>query len=164
MRKWIVTLLLLGLAGTLAATRSHWRAATAAQLAVPVHEDSVTFLATFGYLRNSEKDYSGSVTASGGAIRNLETWRFSQADALNGNNAWKLRIKLANFENQPDQPNRIPNGGPGMRNIVPAGVFVTVDASATSVAVQTAQGNFSVNLRDLQYGSLLRFLGGDVEV
>ena len=104
-----------------------------------------------------------SITASGGAIRNLEAWRFTQGDALDGPSAWKLRIKLANFENQPDQPVRIPNGGgPAPRNIVPAGVFVTVTASANSVAVTTAQGNFPVELRDLLYGNLLRFLGGDV--
>ena len=151
----------------------------AAQLAASGRDETVTFLITFGYLRDAEKDYSGSITASGGAIRNLEGWRFTSpagpganqqkaarlADAFTGPNAWKLRIKYANFENQPDQPIRIPNGGgPASRNLVPAGVFVTVDASANSVAVTTAQGNFSVALRDLQYGNLLRFLGGDVLV
>src|SRR5580704_17446244 len=164
MRKWIVTLLLLGLAASLAASRVHWRTNTAAQIAAPVREDTVTFLVTMGYLRDGEKDYSGSISATGGTIRNLGPWRFSQGDALNGPSAWKLRIKFANFENQPDQPNRLPNGGIGTRNLVPAGVFVTVDSSASSVAVQTAQGNFSVNLRDLQYGNLLRFLNGDVLV
>jgi hypothetical protein len=124
----------------------------------------MTFLVTFGYLRDGEKDYSGSITANGGAIRKLDPWRFTQGDALATSNTWKLRIKAANFENQPDQPARIPNGGAATRNIVPAGVFVTVDASASSAAVQTAQGNFSINLRNLQYGDLLRFLNGDVLV
>ena len=164
---------MLGLAAALGAGRFRRPAGTAAQLAAPVRDETVTFLITFGYLRDGEKDYSGSVTASGGGIRNLEGWRFSSTpptpaprrDALTGPNAWKLRIKLANFENQPDQPTRIPNGGgPAPRNLVPAGVFVTVDAQANSVAVTTAQGNFTVELRNLQYGNLLRFLGGDVLV
>jgi len=169
MRKWIVTLLLLGLAGTLAATvfagRLYRRTAPAAQVAASNREDTITFLVTFGYLRDGEKDYSGSVTANGGSIRKLDEWRFTQGDALAGDaKSWKLRIKLANFENQPDQPTRIPNAGAAPRNIVPAGVFVTVDASATSVAVQTAQGNFTVEMRDVQYGNLQRFLNGDVLV
>ena len=137
----------------------------AAQAAVAGRDETVTFLVTFGYLRDGEKDYSGSVTASGGTIRNVEGWRFTQGDALNAPSAWKLRIKLQAFENQPDQPSRIPNGGGGAgRNLVPAGVFVTADASATSVNVTSAQGNFSIPLRDVQYGNLLRFLGGDVLV
>lgn len=137
----------------------------AAQAASSGRDDTVTFLITFGYLRDGEKDYSGSVSANGGSIRTLEGWRFTEGDAVNGPSAWKLRIKLQDFENQPNQPTRIPNGGGGAgRNIVPAGVFVTADASATSIAVATAQGNFQVNLRDLQYGNLLRFLAGDVLV
>ncbi len=164
MRKWIVTLLLLGLAASLAASRVHWRTNTAAQIAAPVREDAVTFLVTMGYLRDGEKDYSGSISANGGTIRSLGPWRFAQGDTLSGPSAWKLRVKFANFENQPDQPNRLPNGGTGTRNLVPAGVFVTIDSSAGSVAVQTAQGNFSINLREVQYGNLLRFLNGDVLV
>ncbi len=166
MRKSIVTLLLLGLAASLGAGRIHWRTTVALQTsAAAAREDTVTFLMTFGYLRDGEKDYSGSLnTANGGVIRKLDQWRFTQGDALNAPNAWKLRIKLANFENQPDQPTRIANGSVAQRNLVTAGVFVTVDGSATSVAVQTAQGNFQVQLRDIQYGGLLRFLSGDVLV
>jgi hypothetical protein len=163
MRKWIVTLLLLALAATLGAGRIHWRSTVAPQVAA-AHDDAVTFLITFGYLRDAEKDYSGSLTATGGTIRSLDPWRFTQGDAVTPPNSWKLRIKLANFENEPDQPNRIPNGGGNARNILTAGVFVTVDASAASVAVQTTQGNFAINTRELQYGNLLRFLAGDVLV
>src|SRR5579871_1696079 len=164
MRKWIVTAILLALAATLATGRIYRRTNIAAQPAAAAREDTVSFLVTFGYLRDGEKDYGGSVTASGGTIKKLEPWRFTQGDAIEGTGNWKLRIKLANFENQPDQPMRIPNGGAASRNIVPAGVYVTLDSSATSVAVQTAQGNFSIPLRDVQYGNLLRYLGGDVLV
>ena len=111
MRKWIVTLLLLGLAATLAAGHFRRPANMAAQLAASGRDETITFLITFGYLRDAEKDYSGSITASGGEIRNLDAWRFTQADAINGSSAWKLRIKYANFENQPDQPVRMQNGG-----------------------------------------------------
>jgi hypothetical protein len=172
MRNWKLAapllLLFAGTAVTLVATgangRLHWRLMQSAQVGAAAREDSLTFLVTFGYLRESEKDYSGSVSATGGAIRNLESWRFAQGDALNGPSAWKLRIKLMNFENQPNQPTRLPDGTGAPRNIVPAGIFVTVDSSATSVAVQTAQGNFSIPLRDVQYGNLLRFVNGDVRV
>ena len=164
MRNWIVTLLLLTVAATLAASRSHWRTGIAPQAAAPVSDNTVTFLITFGYLRDGTKDYSGSLkTTGGGTIRKLEPWRFTQADALDGATGWKLHTKLINFENQPDQPTRISNGSGAGRNIVPEGIFVTVDSSANSVAVHTAQGDFSVAVA-LRYGELLRYLGGDVLV
>src|SRR5690242_1933443 len=59
MRNWSVAILLLGLAATLAAGRGHWRTAVAPQAAAPFRDDTVTFLVTFGYLRDGEKDYSG---------------------------------------------------------------------------------------------------------
>ena len=168
MRKWILSLLLSALVITLVATltagRTHWRTTVAPQAAAPVREDTVTFLITFGYLRDGEKDYSGSISATGGTIRNIEGWRFTQGDAIDGSSAWKLHIKRANFENQPDQPNAISGGGMVGRNIVTAGIFVTADASAASIAVQTPHGSFNIPMRDLQYGNLLPFLEGDVLV
>jgi hypothetical protein len=165
MRKPIVVFLLLVVAATLAASRVKWRRPVAPQAAAAAAEEPVTILITFGYLRDAEKDYSGAVTATGGQIRKLEPWRFTQQDTITGTNSWKLNIKRINFENKPDQPLRIPNGGGGAaRNIVPAGVFVTVDPAASSVNVQSAQGNFSIPLRDAQAGNLLRFLNGDVLV
>ena len=56
------------------------------------------------------------------------------------------------------------SGGGTPQNLVPAGLFVTVDASASSAAFHTAQGDFSVSLRDLAFGRQLWFLDSDVMV
>src|SRR5258708_2396245 len=91
MRKWSITLVLLTLAVTLA--RTHWRATAQTAAAAPAREETVTFLITFGYLRDGEKDCSGSITANGGAVKKIEGWRFTQGDAVTGPAAWKLRVK-----------------------------------------------------------------------
>jgi hypothetical protein len=126
--------------------------------------DSISFRVVFGNQRTAPKDYSGSVSVTGGALRNLEGWRFFQNDAITGSNSWKLQIRRAVFENQPDAPQPMANGGPAPQNIVPAGLIVTVDASAASAQFHTAQGDFVAPVRDLAYGRVLGFLDNDVQV
>ncbi|MDQ6708289.1 MAG: hypothetical protein M3Z85_20210, partial [Acidobacteriota bacterium] len=126
-------------------------------------DDSISFLVTFGYRREAPKVYDGSIQVTGGRLRNLDSWRFFQQDAISGD-SWKLQIKEAVFENQPDHPNPVAGGSLPARNLVTAGVIATVDPSASSAEIETRQGGFSVAVRQLAYGAVLRFLDGDVLV
>ncbi len=126
-------------------------------------EPSVSFLITFGNLRQGTKAYDGSIRLTGGRLRQLDPWRFFQQDAIAGD-SWKLQIKRLVFENQPDAPNPIAAGGAAPRNLVPAGVIATVDASATSAAVDTRQGAFSIPVQQLSYGKPMQFFEGDAVV
>jgi len=125
--------------------------------------ETINFRVVFGFQRTAPKNYDGHVAVSGGALRSLEPWRFLEGDAIAPPDSWKLQIRRMIFENQPDAPNSMA-GGPQPQNLVPAGLFVTVDRSAASAEFRTTQGNFSVALSDLSYGRDLWFLDGDVQV
>lgn len=142
-------------------TRSRTQTSPAA--ARPAVEQGLSFLITFGYQRQSEKVYDGTLHVRGGRLLKLEKWRFLEGDSITAADAWKLRIHRIAFENQPDQPNTIPNASPA-RNLVPAGLIAAIEPSATSVSVETAQGNFEIPVDRLEYGRPLRFLGDDVIV
>jgi len=130
---------------------------------IPPSPDLISFRVVFGYQRTAVKPYSGSIAVTGGALHTIEPWRFGQGDAITGANSWKLGIKLAVFENQPDRPQAL-SGGPPTQNIVPAGLLVTVDRTAVSATLRTEQGDFSVPIRELSYGHQLWFLDQDVLV
>jgi len=86
---------------------------------------------TFGERQDRETDYSGSLTLSDGRVTELIPWRFFGEDRLDGVNAWKLFLRRANMENQPDQPRPLSNLGQ-TPNIVPKGVSAVLDAPATA--------------------------------
>jgi hypothetical protein len=139
------------------------RAAPPQTVAAPP-ADLISFRVVFGKQRAAPKRYDGSVSVTGGALRRLAPWRFFQDDAITGPNSWKLQIRRAVFENQPDAPQPLAGGGPAPQNIVPAGLVVTVDASAVSAQFHTTQGDFVAPVRELAYGHILEFLDRDVEV
>lgn len=132
--------------------------------AAALPSDSITFRVVFGYRRTAPRPYDGSVAVNGGRLRSLEPFRFLDHDTLAPPNSWKLQIHRIAFENQPDAPMSMASGGGTPQNLVPAGLFVTVDASATAADFHTAQGDFSVPMRDLAYGRQLWFLDTDVLV
>ena len=132
--------------------------------AAALPSDSITFRVVFGYRRTAPRPYDGSVAVNGGRLRSLEPWRFLNGDAVAPPNSWKLQIHRIAFENQPDAPMSMASGGGTPQNLVPAGLFVTVDPSASSADFHTAQGDFSVPMRDLAYGRQLWFLDTDVLV
>ena len=126
--------------------------------------DSISFRVIFGYRRTAPLPYDGSVSVAGGRLRALEPWRFLNGDAIAQPNSWKLSIHRITFENQPDAPMSLASGGGTPQNLVPAGLVVTVDRSATAADFRTIGGNFSVPIRDLAYGRQLWFLDSDVLV
>src|SRR5580658_3640173 len=137
--------------------------ATILTLAAQPVPDAITVRVVFGYRRTAVKTYDGSLRVTGGMLRGIEPWRFLQDDAIAGPNSWKLQIRRVTFENQPDAPQSMA-AGPFPQNIVPAGIFVTVDSTASSIDFQTSQGSFSVRVADLLYGRELWFLDRDVQV
>jgi hypothetical protein len=127
-------------------------------------DDLVSFRIVCGELQEKAADYSGSLALSAGEVIRLKPWRFLRQDGMEGTNGWKLHIQRAGFENQPDRPVPLMLDE-GARNLVPGGVDATIRAPASALAhVRTASGNFEVPLERLQYGAILRFLGGDVTV
>ncbi len=129
----------------------------------PSATQAIAFRVVFGYQREREKNYDGTVTVRGGRLRKIEPWRFLQNDSISGPNSWKLDVRRVIFENQPDSPQPLTGGGP-TRNIVPAGLIITLDGSAASAEFRTAQGDFPVSIRDLSYGRVLWYLDHDVQV
>jgi len=126
--------------------------------------NSVSLRIVFGEKQESTRDYSGSISVTQGRILNIQPWRFFSADAVNGTAGWRLQLKYAVFENQPDHPRPLTTPGPP-QNIVPAGVTVTLQAPPTAVVhVSTSQGSFEVPLRDLAGGAVRWFMDGDVWV
>jgi hypothetical protein len=129
----------------------------------PPASDSITMRVTFGYLRIAPKPWDGSVSVTGGRVRKVELWHGLQQDSASAD-SWKLAVRRLPYENQPDRPNPVGGGSGPTQNIVPAGIFVTFDQAATSADFKTAQGNFTVPLRDVKYGRILHYLDGDVLV
>jgi hypothetical protein len=126
--------------------------------------NAISFRIVFGEKQERPKDYSGSLSLSEGKVAAMTPWRFFGDDALTGQAEWKLHLKPANFENQPDRPRPLSTPGPVM-NIVPAGVNVTVEAPDTAtVRVRTAQGQFEFPLRSLSSGAVQWFENADVWV
>ena len=71
-----------------------------------IADNAVSFRVVFGEKQERPKDYSGSISLSAGKLLRIKPWRFFGADSLDGDAAWKLQIKAAAFENQPDQVER----------------------------------------------------------
>ena len=126
--------------------------------ATPAKE--LSFRVVFGLKRQAPIDYSGSVTLSEGKVVRVEPWRFFGEDGIEEGARWKLTIKTAAFENQPDKPTQ-----GGVKNTVPAGMVVTAEAPPSAVVrIATAQGGIEFRLHEVDSGRALQFRDGDVSV
>jgi len=133
-------------------------------LVAPATAGQLSFRIVFGENQELPADYSGSISVTPGKIVRIAPWRFFEDDAIQGADSWKLQLKRAVFENQPDKPRPF-NAGGSIKNIVPAGVTVRVDAPESATArVTTRSGDFDFPLRELRRDHVLRFLRGDVVV
>ena len=161
MRDSLLFVLVLAAAAALALT---WTQSTPAQPPGAPPDNTLSFRIVFGEKQQKAGDYSGTVSLSAGKVLRLAPWRFFREDAIRASSGWKLDIKRAMFENQPNDPTPLTGQG-AYQNLVPAGVTVTVEAPpSATVQVQTAQGNFDFPLRNLDHGRLLQFKNGDVLV
>jgi hypothetical protein len=110
---------------------------------------SMSYLVLFGVGDRVGANWDGSITAAGGNITGLQSWRFAGNDSISGTSSWKLATRLA-------------AGAAGNTLLEENGVIVTIDAAASPVtfSVRTTQGNFSFSSQDVSFGSSKAFLNG----
>ena len=94
--------------------------------------------------------WDGSVAAHGARIESIEGWRFDGDDALAGSDAWRIsthRIRLF-------------GAGQAAAGAVANGVVVwlTGERDNAELAVKTAQGEFTVRLAEIPYGTMKHYL------
>ena len=125
-------------------------------LAASLSPAAVSVRLQLGVGDTASTPWDGDVTAGGARITALVPWRFGVGDAILPGNHWKasthqIRIFLAA---------RFPK-----RPFVATGVVVTLEGetAGTALNVHTAQGNFTVRLSDIPYGTVKSFLDGKVE-
>ncbi|HEY3840556.1 MAG TPA: hypothetical protein VGL72_28485, partial [Bryobacteraceae bacterium] len=96
--------------------------------------------------------WDGGITAGGARIKTVEPWRFEGTDTLLPDNRWQASTHQIRLFGQ-----RGPN-----RPFVPNGVVVTLEGetSDSSIEVRTSQGNFTVRLSEIPYGTTKSYLDG----
>ena len=125
--------------------------------------ETFSFRAVFGLLQDRARDYSGSVSISSGEIVKVAPWRFQSGDSIDGH-AWKLTVKRARFENQPDDPRPMITS-PEVFNVVPAGVVVTVNGSDSGkITIKLASEEIGFTLLALKDRKVIPTSGGDVMI
>ncbi|HEY3840898.1 MAG TPA: DUF3604 domain-containing protein [Bryobacteraceae bacterium] len=101
--------------------------------------------------------WDGSVTASGARITSVEPWRFDTGDAMGPNHSWKASIhsmrRFGGAQQQNAQQFPIANG---------VLVFLDSAGDSSTLNIKTAQGDFSVSLRDLPWGNFKAEMSGRV--
>ncbi|MCC6395064.1 MAG: hypothetical protein IT167_31020 [Bryobacterales bacterium] len=98
--------------------------------------------------------WDGSVQARGARITSIEPWRFDGQDAMLGGNSWKCEThppRLFGAQSAANSTVRVANG---------VMVWLDGDGANVELAVETAQGNFTVRLSDVPYGSAAQPLNG----
>lgn len=114
----------------------------------------------FGLTDQADTVWDGSVTARGATVAGIEPWRFEGADAINGS-SWKAsthEVRLFGGRGLFGATQTIP--------IVANGVVVllTGESESAELDIKTAQGNFSVRLRDIPFGTMTHALGNRVMI
>ena len=121
-------------------------------LSLPAHA-ALSVRLQLGIGDTASTAWDGNVTASGARITALEPWRFDGDDALLPNNHWKAsthQIRIFMGARAPKRP------------FVANGVVVTLDGdpASASLEVHTPQGNFTVRMSEIPYGTAKSFLDG----
>jgi len=122
---------------------------------------TVTLLLTFGLNAAALERWDGSVALGAGRIVRLSGRHFSAGDAVSGESAWKCQTRRDAVAPYADihYTEMRPGSTPDVR-FHPVGVYVALDAPrGDRLSVQTAQGNFTVDLSDVSAEPKL-YLGG----
>jgi hypothetical protein len=104
-----------------------------------------------GLSDTSPTKWDGSVVARGARITSIEGWRFDEDDALAAGNSWRIsthRIRLFGA-NQMGATN-VGNG------VV---IWLADERDNADLAVKTSQGEFTVRLADIPFGTMKHYLG-----
>ena len=112
----------------------------------------------FGLTDRGETKWDGSATARSGHIASVEPWRFEGTDAVQGT-SWTAsthEVRLFGGRGLFGQSQTLP--------FVANGVVLYLDDASdnTEIDVKTAQGNFTVRLRDIPYGKVANALNNRV--
>ncbi len=97
--------------------------------------------------------WDGSAIANGARISAVEPWRFEAPDKIDGT-SWTIStraIRLFGGQNRPANPPKVANG------VI---VRLTGASESSQVQIKTANGDFSVKLSDIPYGTPLMQLNG----
>ncbi|MEK7407038.1 MAG: hypothetical protein AAB225_18350 [Acidobacteriota bacterium] len=108
-----------------------------------------------GLTDKTETRWDGSVAADRARITAIDPWRFEGADAVLNGSSWRLST----------HPIRLFGGQQAaQRPVVANGVIVWLagEDENAELRVTTAQGNFTVRLRDIAYGRIEHALDGRV--
>ncbi len=112
----------------------------------------------FGLTDRGETKWDGSAAARAGHIASIEPWRFEGSDAVQGT-SWTAsthEVRLFGGRGLFGQTQQVP--------FVANGVVLYLDDASenTEIDVKTAQGNFTVRLRDIPYGKVASELNNRV--
>ena len=126
-----------------------------------IHADAaVGVRVIFGLTDTAATNWDGSAAARSGHIAEIEPWRFEGPDSIQGN-SWTAsthRVRLFVGTAQAGAANANP--------FVANGVILRLDEANdnTEIDVKTAQGNFTVRLRDIPFGKSVTLLNSRVMV
>jgi hypothetical protein len=117
--------------------------------AVPL-EAAVGIRLVLGLTDQNETRWDGAVVAHNARIASIEGWRFDADDALQADHSWRIsthRIRLFGAGQAAATP--VANG------VV---IWLADERDNAELAVKTAQGEFSVRLADIPYGTMKHYL------
>ncbi len=114
----------------------------------------------FGLDRFTPQRWDGSIQVSPGRILRLDGVHFEGRDRIVDGNGWLVSNRVTRYADSTTQRGFDPVHTRPFA-MIPNGVAGTIDAGeAAVIEVATEQGSFSFPLRDLNFGSPLRFLDG----
>src|ERR1700676_1057533 len=112
-------------------------------------QTAVGVLLLLGLTDTADTKWDGSVSARAGRIAEIEPWRFEGGDAIRGTDSWIIsthEVRLFGGRGLFGQNNAIPHVANGV-------ILRLLDTTEnTEIDVKTAQGDFTIRLRDIPYG------------
>ena len=112
----------------------------------------------FGLADRGETKWDGSATARSGHIASIEPWRFEGTDAVQGT-SWTAsthEVRLFGGRGLFGQTVQVPHVANGVV------LYLDQETEDTEIDVKTAQGNFTIRLRDIPYGKVTNALNNRV--
>jgi hypothetical protein len=119
---------------------------------VPMHAD-VGIRVLFGLTDKDPAKWDGSAVVERGRITKIDPWRFSKDDEITSNTSWKASTASLMVRTAAEK-----------RPVVDNGVILWLNGEDenTKVTIKTAQGEFTLRLGDLPYGTFVHVLDGRV--
>ena len=112
----------------------------------------------FGLADRGETKWDGSATARSGHIASIEPWRFEGTDAVQGT-SWTAsthEVRLFGGRGLFGQTVQVPHVANGVV------LYLDQETEDTEIDVKTAQGKFTIRLRDIPYGKVTNALNNRV--